>query len=145
MLLIRNHSVGDIVLRGFCARSSQCIAGGHPPGSPALQLLEWQLSGAVVASLAPALQGGPADSSSSADAHAAAAQRSRTALGQALSERGVLQLLFDTQLLRTSLAGGRPAGSAGVAMTQLRCALLPDNLRVLDSHRPWYRRAAAAG
>jgi hypothetical protein len=32
-------------------------AGGHWPGSPALALLEWELSGAAVAALA-SLQGG---------------------------------------------------------------------------------------
>ena len=45
----------------------------------------------------------------------AAAQQSRQAPGVALSERGVLQLLFDAQLLRMALAGGRPPGSGSPA------------------------------
>lgn len=43
------------------------------------------------------------------------------ALGGRLSERGVLQLLFDLQLLRAALAGGRPASAGRDSPSQLRC------------------------
>lgn len=131
-------------------------AGGHRPGIPTLELLEWELSGAAVASLTPvfqvrerlskvqtvqckwlrgglclwvrpaqlfgstcvraALQGAPAGGF---DGATAAAHQPK-APGGGLSERGVLQLLFDAQLLRTALAGGRPVG--GAAAAQLRFA-----------------------
>jgi hypothetical protein len=54
------------------------------------------------------------------DAGGAAAQQSRQAPGAALSERGVLQLLFDAQLLRTALAGGRPPSSGRSAAQPIR-------------------------
>ncbi len=107
-------------------------AGGHVPSTPALELLEWELGGAVLAALTPALPPGSEDDGSNAGSSNAAggggggAPTSRAPLGQRLSERGVLQLLFDTGLLRAALAGGRPAAadSAGAASEGLqRCAL----------------------
>lgn len=50
----------------------------------------------------------------------ATVQQSRQTPTAALSERGVLQLLFDTQLLRTALAGGRPVSSGSPAAQPTR-------------------------
>ena len=50
----------------------------------------------------------------------AAVQQSRQTPTAALSERGVLQLLFDAQLLRTALAGGWPPGSSSPAAQPTR-------------------------
>jgi hypothetical protein len=151
-------------------------AGGHWLGSPALALLEWELSGAAVAALG-SLQGeckgniysllfplvsgpindfhplvlsrgslrifsgrahwqrsnlvgaprkrSPARLAEGASGAAAAAPQSGQAQAPALSERGVLQLLFDAQLLRAALAGGRPPGGGGPAAPHTRWLLPP--------------------
>ena len=81
-------------------------AGGHVPGTPTLELLEWELGGAALSALGLALEQ-PALPMPSGDSPSSAGP-----LGARLSERGVLQLLFDIGLLRAATAGGRPAAAA---------------------------------
>lgn len=79
-----------------CACVFSRHAGGHVVGTPALELLEWELSGAALAALQAALA-------------------PDTAVGARLSEKGLLQLLFDVRFLRDVLSGGRPLAAAGMA------------------------------
>ena len=75
-----------------CTLCAASAAGGHLLEQEPLLLLKWQLGGGVVA----ALRGALAD---------------EAPLGARLSEKGVLQLLFDTRFLADLLAGGLPAGT----------------------------------
>ncbi|CAL8464776.1 g4311 [Coccomyxa elongata] len=77
-------------LLGSCREVAR--AGGHAVAEPALALLAWELGEAVLTAFRDALQlGSPLD--------------------RAVTEKGVLQLLFDLRFLRNSLAGGRPAAA----------------------------------
>mmetsp|Transcript_16154 Transcript_16154/g.45001 ORF Transcript_16154/g.45001 Transcript_16154/m.45001 type:complete len:1129 (-) Transcript_16154:189-3575(-) len=73
-------------------------AGGHMISSSALQLFEWELSGAMVAALGAVLE-----------------ESSGPSPKKAVSEKGVLQLLFDVRYLRDVLSGARPAPPASSA------------------------------
>ena len=81
-------------------------AGGHVPGNPALELLEWHLSVHTL----PAFQGVLQHSSIDAENTDGSSPGSR--LTDRLTEKGVLQLLFDMGLARHTLAGARPPGTA---------------------------------
>ncbi|KAL3140348.1 hypothetical protein ABBQ38_004612 [Trebouxia sp. C0009 RCD-2024] len=64
-------------------------AGGHTTGAVAVQLLEWELGNAVLEAFSEVLQ-------------------SSGSLSGKVSEKGLLQLLFDVRFLSDALAGGRP-------------------------------------
>ncbi|KAL0025084.1 hypothetical protein WJX79_007064 [Trebouxia sp. C0005] len=64
-------------------------AGGHTTGAVAVQLLQWELGNAVLQALSEVLQ-------------------SSSSLSSSLSEKGLLQLLFDVRFLSDALAGGKP-------------------------------------
>lgn len=91
-------------------------AGGHLLEDEALLLLKWQLGGAVLAALHAELAADEASSSGGAAGDAAGdaattaeqQQAKQQHLGNRLSEKGVLQLLFDVRFLLDLLAGGRP-------------------------------------
>jgi hypothetical protein len=77
-------------------------AGEHLISADALQLLQWELHGAALAvlqQLSSSSSGSVADGSSNS----------------AVSEKGVLQLLFDQRLLRDVLGGSKPPGAEGAA------------------------------
>lgn len=99
--------------------------GGHLLEEEPLLLLKWRLGHSLLAALGAALAEGPADGGGPAAAAAAADGASGEAgssaggpaagqLAGMLSEKGVLQLLFDVRFLTDLLAGGRP-GPAGTA------------------------------
>lgn len=69
-------------------------------------MFKWSLGGALLAALGAELAPGGGGGE-----EGAAQERER--LGARLSEKGVLQLLFDTRFLLDLLAGGRPVGAAG--------------------------------
>jgi hypothetical protein len=75
-----------------------------------LQLLQWELHGAALA----ALQQLSSTNSSSSQPGSAAADSSSSS---AVSEKGVLQLLFDQRLLRDVLGGSRPPAADAAAAT----------------------------
>lgn len=105
-------------------RTATPSAGGHLLEDEALLLLKWQLGGTVLAALHAELATGEARSNGSATGQAATAadadtagvagssaaeaQQAQQRLGDRLSEKGVLQLLFDVRFLLDLLAGGRP-------------------------------------
>ncbi|PRW61105.1 conserved oligomeric Golgi complex subunit 1 [Chlorella sorokiniana] len=100
-------------------------AGGHLLEDEALLLLKWQLGGAVLAALHAELATGEAGGVDSTAGQAAAdadttslagsGAREQQRLGDHLSEKGVLQLLFDVRFLLDLLAGGRPPSNAADA------------------------------
>jgi hypothetical protein len=67
-------------------------AGGHAITTSALQLLAWELQAAVLTTLAALPLPGSTESTN----------------GQTLTDKGVLQLLFDQRLVADVLLGGRP-------------------------------------
>ncbi|KAL0023565.1 hypothetical protein WJX77_002562 [Trebouxia sp. C0004] len=68
-------------------------AGSHTTGAAAVQLLQWELGNAVLQALSEVLQ-------------------SSSSLSSSLSEKGLLQLLFDVRFLSDALAGGKPMNDA---------------------------------
>lgn len=77
-------------------------AGGHLLEEEPLLLLKWRLGAALLAALGAALA--PAGIGSTGGGQ----------LGASLSEKGVLQLLFDVRFLTDLLAGGRPVSARWV-------------------------------
>lgn len=95
-----------------CCYGHPWLAGGHLLEDEALLLLKWQLGGAVLAALHAELAADEASSSGGAAGDAATTTEQQQAkqqhLGSRLSEKGVLQLLFDVRFLLDLLAGGLP-------------------------------------
>lgn len=87
-------------------------AGEHMISTDALQLLQWEVHGAALAALQ---QLGSSVTSSSLGGHATAAATDGEVGG--ITEKGVLQLLFDQRLLRDVLGGGKPLGAQAAADT----------------------------
>jgi hypothetical protein len=93
-------------------------AGDHTTPSDALQLLLWHLHGALLAALQQLLQTSSSNSTNGDIWPGSSGPGSRA---RSLSEKGVLQLLFDQRFMSDVLAGGRPlaavpagGGSSGV-------------------------------
>jgi len=87
-------------------------AGEHTATADALLLLLWELHGALLTSLQQLLH-----TSSSSNGNVGLKVGGVAAAGPAhrvLSEKGVLQLLFDQRFVRDVLGGGKPLG-AGVS------------------------------
>ncbi|GAX74233.1 hypothetical protein CEUSTIGMA_g1682.t1 [Chlamydomonas eustigma] len=107
-------------------------AGDHTAGVEALQVLEWELSEAVLRTINEYLDRG-----------------SDLAHVPRLSEKGVLQLLFDVRTIRDVLAGARPHGtsSSATAASDTRTSSLiptavPDPVMaaaMADRKRAWQR------
>ncbi|KAK9806237.1 hypothetical protein WJX72_006789 [[Myrmecia] bisecta] len=76
-------------------------AGGHQVGVAAVEALEWELGGAALQAVRTLLKTG-------------------SVLDRKVSEKGVLQLLFDLRFLQDALAGGRPSPSGGSAAPAAR-------------------------
>lgn len=76
------------------------------PGTPALELLEWHLSVHTLPAFRGVLQHTDIASEGTNDSSLGSRLTDR------LTEKGVLQLLFDMGLARHTLAGGRPQGTA---------------------------------
>lgn len=130
VVLMGDHWAGTWHMCLHVARTSShlWLVGGHLLEDDALLLLKWQLGGAVLAALLAELVADEADRGSSTASPAAAAtesamhaaagvagssvaeqqQHEKQHLGNHLSEKGVLQLLFDVRFLLDLLAGGRP-------------------------------------
>ncbi|KXZ49014.1 hypothetical protein GPECTOR_23g103 [Gonium pectorale] len=83
-----------LLLAAACAEVRR--AGDHKIAPEALQVFEWELSRAITSTYMQLLAPGPGGLQA-----------------RGLSEKGVLQLLFDVRLVRDVLLGGRPVGSAG--------------------------------
>lgn len=79
-------------------------AGGHAAPHPALELLTWHLDASCLSVFRKA-----------ADGHGSA-----TGGSESITERGVLQLLFDCAVARRVLGGGWPAGSFDAAPSTSR-------------------------
>ncbi|KAL4423803.1 hypothetical protein ABPG75_001104 [Micractinium tetrahymenae] len=99
-------------------------AGGHLLEEEPLLLFKWRLGHSLLAALGAALAEGPADGEWPSAAHAAADGSSsggsaggpaRGLLAGKLSEKGVLQLLFDVRFLTDFLGGGRPVTTGAAA------------------------------
>jgi hypothetical protein len=86
-------------------------AGEHLISADALQLLQWELHGAALAALQQ-LSSSTNSSSSFCHAGAAVAADSSNSSTNTVSEKGVLQLLFDQRLLRDVLGSSKPPGAA---------------------------------
>jgi hypothetical protein len=90
-------------------------AGDHTTPSDALQLLLWHLHGALLAALQHLLQASSSNSSSTNGniwpGSAGPGSRARS-----LSEKGVLQLLFDQRSMRDVLGGGRPLAAVSAVV-----------------------------
>ena len=99
------------VQAALAACSEADRAGGHLLEGEALALLKWRLGAALLSALRAGL--GDADGDASGDASGAGVGGgSGGQLGGRLSEKGVLQLLFDVRFLTDLLAGGRPVGGS---------------------------------
>lgn len=139
----------NALLQGACQELKR--AGDQAVPAEALQVWEWELLGAALNCLNQLLS---ASSLSSANGHSlSAATSSSTSNGNGrtlsgvltpslesrLSEKGVLQLLFDVRLVRDILQGGRPlspaqtqgGGSTGAAATTAPALLDPQDASVL--------------
>jgi hypothetical protein len=82
-------------------------AGEHLISADALQLLQWELHGAALAVLQQ-LGSSTNSSSSSFSQPGAATADSNNSSNNTVSEKGVLQLLFDQRLLRDVLGSSKP-------------------------------------
>lgn len=92
----------------FC---SCCFAGGHLLEEEPLQLFKWRLCGSLLAALSAALGEAEAngDGGGLGTVETAAVGSGHSAvLAGKVSEKGVLQLLFDVRFLLDLLSGGRP-------------------------------------
>ena len=86
-----------------------------------LQLLEWELAGATLRTISTLLHGGEGDELAKTGSSGAllgggsvGPQHSLLPpLASRLTEKGVLQLMFDIRMLRDVLAGGRPPSATG--------------------------------
>lgn len=106
-------------------------AGDYTISTDALQLFAWELQGAIIRSLNMLLDATAAD------------------FGAAISEKGVLQLLFDQRLIRDFLVGARPVliTSSGESMNgTLTSESVSNGLdEVSSSSRQFSRSAGAFG
>lgn len=87
-------------------------AGDHTTPRDALQLLLWHLHGALLAALQQLLQASTSSSSNGNIRPGSAGPGSRA---RSLSEKGVLQLLFDQRFMRDVLGGGKPLAAVSTA------------------------------
>ncbi|GFR44388.1 hypothetical protein Agub_g5608 [Astrephomene gubernaculifera] len=87
-----------LLLSAACAEVRR--AGDYKIAPEALQAFEWELSRSVTAVYSQLLQPG------TGQLHV-----------RGLSEKGILQLLFDVRFVRDVLLGGRPVGAAGAGAT----------------------------
>jgi hypothetical protein len=107
----------------FC--SMPCLqevrrAGEHTIPADALQLLIWELHGALLAALQQLVQRS-ADSSSVVGVSSSGSRPGSAAAGarpKPLSEQGILQLLFDQRVLRDVLGGGKPLSAVSPLTAQ---------------------------
>lgn len=88
-------------------------AGEHLITADALQLLLWEVHGAALATLQQLVLGTAASKGHSSTPAAGGGADGNSSSVSPLSEKGVLQLLFDQRFLRDVLAGGRSA--AGIS------------------------------
>jgi hypothetical protein len=131
-------------------------AGEHTIPADALQLLIWELPGALLAALQQLVQRS-ADSSSSVSVSNGSSRPGSAAAGsrpKPLSEQGILQLLFDQRVLRDVLGGGKPlsavsplaAGQApGGSSAPAAAAAAPTNAAVDADAELAGRRRLASG
>lgn len=90
------------------------LAGGHLLEEEPLLLLKWRLGGSLLSTLSAALaeDGVEGSQAAAADEDAGSAAAGCGTLGSKLSEKGVLQLLFDVRFLMDLLSGSRPVSTA---------------------------------
>lgn len=88
-------------------------AGDHNTPGDALQLLLWHLHGALLTALQQLLQ--ISSSSSASNGNIRPGSAGPGSRPRALSEKGVLQLLFDQRFMRDVLGGGKPLGAVSAA------------------------------
>ena len=84
-----------------------------------MQLLEWELAGATLRTISTLLRGGEEDAltktgNSQHLLGGGGQQHSLPSLASRLTEKGVLQLMFDIRMLRDVLAGGRPPSATAL-------------------------------
>lgn len=89
-------------------------AGDHTTPGDALQLLLWHLHGALLAALQLLLQIS-SSSSSASNGNIRPGSAGPGSRPRALSEKGVLQLLFDQRFMQDVLGGGKPLGAVPAA------------------------------
>lgn len=91
-------------------------AGEHTATADALQLLLWELHGSLLSTLQQLLYANSATSNGNTTAASAAGATSNGSHKKnVLSEKGVLQLLFDQRFMRDVLAGGKPLVAVAAA------------------------------
>lgn len=100
-----------IVLTHLCLQEVR-RAGDHTTPGDALQLLLWHLHGALLTALQRLLQ---ISSSSASNGNIRPGSAGPGSRPRALSEKGVLQLLFDQRFMRDVLGGGKPLGAVSAA------------------------------
>lgn len=90
-------------------------AGEHTTPADALQLLLWELHGSLLATLQQLLQTSSSQSYSTSNGNVTGPAAGHAGSHRVLTEKGVLQLLFDQRFMRDVLGGGKPlsAVSAG--------------------------------
>lgn len=89
-------------------------AGEHTTPGDALQLLLWHLHGALLTALQQLLQAS-SNSNSSSNGNVRPSSAGSGPQPRTLSEKGVLQLLFDQRFIRDVLGGGRPLAAVSAA------------------------------